>query len=193
MIHRAVAPAHPDGQAGSEMSMIQPDDSPAAVLTARLYSEHAEALHGWARGRIADERDAEELVAETLVRAWRRYEQFDPSRGSERAWVFGIARNAAIDLHRHSQRRLRTVTDDEFPEVGEPGVVDRLAEISLISDALADLSDQHRTVIVQAFVHGRTSSQIAHVLGIPTGTVKSRMFYGMRSLRAALEEREVLQ
>ena len=174
------------------MPMMQSNDSNADVLTARLYSEHAHALHSWARGRVADDRDAEELVAETLVRAWRRYDQYDPSRGSERAWLFGIARNAAIDMHRRSQRRLRTVTD-EFPEVGEPAVVDRLAEISLISDAISDLSDQHRTVIVQAFVHGRTSSQIAQVLGIPAGTVKSRMFYGMRSLRAALEEREVLQ
>lgn len=172
--------------------MMQPHDLPAEVLTTRLYSEHAQALHGWARGRVADDRDAEELVAETLVRAWRRYDQFDPSRGSERAWLFGIARNAAIDLHRRSQRRLRTVTD-ELPEVGESDVIDRLAEISVIADALGDLSDQHRTVIVHAFVHGRTCRQIAEHLGIPAGTVKSRMFYGMKSLRAALEEREVLR
>ena len=136
---------------------------------------------------MADRRDAEELVSETLVRAWRHYDQFDPERGSERAWIFGIARNAAIDPP-YTIRKL----SDVLPDVAEPSVVDRLAEISLISDALGDLSDQHRTVILEAFVHGRDTNEIAARIGIPPGTVKSRMFYGMRSLRAALEEREVL-
>jgi RNA polymerase sigma-70 factor (ECF subfamily) len=167
----------------------EPD--PASALTERLHVEHASALFNWARTRVADRRDAEELVSETLVRAWRHYDQFDPARGSERAWIFGIARNAVIDMHRRSQRRLRPVSD-VVPDVGEPSVADRIVEISLISDALADLSDQHRTVILEAFVHGLDTNEIAARIGIPPGTVKSRMYYGMRSLRAALEEREVL-
>lgn len=171
--------------------MTQRSD-PARVLTERLHAEHASALFNWARGRVADRRDAEELVSETLVRAWRHYDQFDPDRGTERAWIFGIARNAAIDMHRRSRRRLRPVSD-VLPEIAVPSVADRLAEISLISDALGDLSDQHRTVILEAFVHGRDTNEIAERIGIPPGTVKSRMFYGMRSLRAALEEREVLR
>ncbi len=170
---------------------MAPQPDPAATLTERLHAEHASALFNWAVGRVADRRDAEELVSETLVRAWRRYDQFDPTRGSERAWIFGIARNAAIDMHRRSQRRLRPVSDD-LVDIGEPSVADRIAEISLISDALGDLSDQHRTVILEAFVHGRDTNEIAALIGIPPGTVKSRMYYGMRSLRAALEEREVL-
>ena len=170
---------------------MAPQTDPAQTLTERLHAEHATVLFNWALSRVADRRDAEELVAETLVRAWRRYDQFDPERGSERAWIFGIARNAAIDLHRRSQRRLRPVTN-ELPDVGEPAASDRIVEISLISDALADLSEQHRTVILEAFVHGRDTNEIAARIGIPPGTVKSRMYYGMRSLRAALEEREVL-
>jgi RNA polymerase sigma-70 factor (ECF subfamily) len=170
---------------------MAPEPDPARTLTERLHAEHASALFNWARSRVADRRDAEELVSETLVRAWRRYDQFDPERGSERAWIFGIARNAAIDMHRRSQRRLRPVTD-ELPDVGEPSAADRIVEVSLISDALADLSDHHRAVILEAFVHGRDTNEIAARIGIPPGTVKSRMYYGMRSLRAALEEREVL-
>ena len=170
---------------------MKPRSDPAQTLTERLHAEHASALYNWARGRVADARDAEELVSETLVRAWRRYDQFDSERGSERAWIFGIARNAAIDMHRRSQRRLRPVSD-VLPDIGEPSVADRIVEISLISDALADLSEQHRTVILEAFVHGRDTNEIAARVGIPPGTVKSRMYYGMRSLRAALEEREVL-
>ncbi len=170
---------------------MSPRSDPARALTERLHEEHASVLLNWACGRVADKRDAEELVSETLFRAWQRYDQFDSTRGSERAWMFGIARNAAIDMHRRSKRRLRAVSD-ELPEIAEPGVVDRIAEISLISDALADLSDQHRAVILEAFVHGRNTNEIAERIGIPPGTVKSRMYYGMRSLRAALEEREVL-
>jgi RNA polymerase sigma-70 factor (ECF subfamily) len=170
---------------------MTPRLNPAQTLTERLHAEHASALLRWAQGRVADRRDAEELVSETLVRAWRRYEQFDPERGSERAWIFGIARNAAIDMHRRSERRLRPVSD-VLPDVGEPSAADRIVEISLISDALADLSDQHRTVILESFVHGRDTNEIAALIGVPPGTVKSRMYYGMRSLRAALEEREVL-
>ncbi len=170
---------------------MAPEPDPARTLTERLHAEHASALFSWAVGRVADRRDAEELVSETLVRAWRHYDQFDSNRGSERAWIFGIARNAAIDMHRRSRRRLRPVSDP-VPEIAEPSVVDRIAEISLISDALGDLSDQHRAVILEAFVHGRDTNEIAARIGIPPGTVKSRMYYGMRSLRAALEEREVL-
>jgi len=165
----------------------------AELLTQRLHADHGAALFGWALGRVQDRRDAEELVAETLVRAWRRYEQFDSERGSERAWVFGIARNAATDLYRQSRRRLRMVRDDEAPDVGEDGGIDRLAEDSVIRDVLDELSDNHRAVIVEAFYFGRTSMEISERLGVPSGTVKSRMFYGMRALRAALEERGVLR
>ena len=118
----------------------------------------------------------------------------DPRRSADPAQVvpdWGLARNAAIDMHRRSQRRLRPVTD-ELPDIGEPSAADRIVEVSLISDALADLSDHHRAVILEAFVHGRDTNEIAARIGIPPGTVKSRMYYGMRSLRAALEEREVL-
>lgn len=165
---------------------------PARALTERLHAEHAASLFNWALGRMADRRDAEELVAETLVRAWRNHEQFDPDRGSERGWVFGIARNAAIDMHRRSERRLHAVSSD-LSEIPEPSVVERIADASLISDALGDLSEHHRTVILEAYLHGRDTSEIAARLGVAPGTVKSRMFYGLRNLRAALEEREVLR
>lgn len=168
-------------------------DSPEGgeALTKRLHAEHGAALFNWAVGRVADRRDAEELVAETLVRAWRKYDQYDPDRGTERAWLFGIARNASADLHRKS-RRLRIVGDNVGDQAHDGGI-DRLAEASVIRDALGTLSDPHRAVIVEAFFQGRTAAEIGERIGVPPGTVKSRMFYGMRALRAALEEREVLR
>jgi RNA polymerase sigma-70 factor (ECF subfamily) len=160
----------------------------------RLHAEHGNALYGWAHRRLRDSRDAEEVIAETLVKAWRHYGQFDPQRGSERSWLFGIARNAAADHYRRSSRHLRAVpSDDVFEPLEEPSEMNRIAEASVVQDALMELPDHHREVIVEAYFAGRTCRQIAERLGIPTGTVKSRLYYGMRSLRAALEERGVLK
>ena len=160
----------------------------------RIHAEHGAALYGWARQRMADERDAEEVVAEALVKAWRNHDQFDPERGSERAWIFGIVRNTAVDHHRSSQRHLRLVDGREVPEIPEDDAgIQRVAEASVIAEALAVLPEHHRSVIIESFFAGRTSTQIAQRLGIPPGTVKSRLYYGLRTLRAALEERGVLR
>lgn len=168
----------------------QPPD--AEALVRRLHDEHASSVLAWIRSRSADRHDAEDIVAETLVKAWRNYDQFDPSRGNERAWVFGIARNVANDHFRRQARNLRLVA---AMEGGDPVSDDvaQLAEASVVHDALMDLSDNHRQVIVEAYFSGRPVREIGERLGIPGGTVKSRLFYAMKALRASLEERGILQ
>jgi RNA polymerase sigma-70 factor, ECF subfamily len=170
------------------------DRSPAGgeALAVRLHADHANALFTWALGRTADRRDAEELVAETIVRAWKKYEQFDSNRGSERAWVFGIARNAMIDMHRSSQRRLRLVTTEDGVEPSSGDETDTFAEVSLVRDAIAALTEEHRAVVVEAYFKGLNTKEISERHGVPPGTVKSRMYYAMRSLRASLEEKGVV-
>lgn len=164
----------------------------AELLIRRLYVDHSEALLSWALGQVSDQRDAEEVVSDTLVKAWRRYDQYDAKRGSERSWIFGIARNTAIDRHRKSKRHLRLV-DDEALAGSDDGGIEALAEASVVRDALNELPAHHRTVIVEAFFLGKKVSEIADKLEIPAGTVKSRMYYGVRALRAALEEKELLR
>jgi RNA polymerase sigma-70 factor (ECF subfamily) len=164
----------------------------AEALAVRLHAEHADALFTWALGRTPDRRDAEELVAETIVRAWKRHEQFDSDRGSERAWIFGIGRNALIDMYRSSQRRLRLVTNEGGVESSIDDGIDAFAEVSLVRDAMAGLSEEHRTVVVEAYFEGLNTREISERYGVPPGTVKSRMYYAMRSLRASLEEKGVL-
>ena len=160
----------------------------------RLGDDHGDALYAWARGRFEDRRDAEEVVAETLVRAWRRHDQYDPDRGSERSWVFGIVKNAAADHFRRNRRHLRAVAGSgEATDSPFEASFDQAAESSLVREALMRLSQPHREVLVQAHFGGFTVSEIAGRLGVPPGTVKSRLFYGMRALRSALEERGVLQ
>jgi RNA polymerase sigma-70 factor, ECF subfamily len=87
------------------------DDAGFDEAVRTLHDQHASAILAWARRRLADPREAEEVVQETLVRAWQKHHQYDPDRGSERAWLFGIARNVATDHHRRTQRHLRAVPD----------------------------------------------------------------------------------
>jgi RNA polymerase sigma-70 factor (ECF subfamily) len=165
----------------------------AEAFVRRLCDDHGDAVFGWALGRFADRRDAEEVAAETMVRAWRNHHQFDPERGSERSWVFGIARTTAADRHRRTKRHLRAVPESEAS--GEPvddRAIHRIAEATLVREALLGLSTPHREAIVLAHYEGMTVAEIASQLAVPEGTVKSRLYYGMRSLRAALEERGVL-
>ena len=163
------------------------------MFVRRLCADHGDAVFNWAQGRFDDRRDAEEVVAETMVRAWRRHHQYDPERGSERSWIFGIAKNTAVDHFRRSRRHLQVVDAEVAEELVEETGVDRIAESTLVKEALGDLSDAHKEVLVLAHFGGLTVTEMAERLGVPTGTVKSRLFYAMRSLRGALEERGILQ
>ncbi len=163
------------------------------VFIRDLSTDHGPALLAWARRRLGDDHAAEELVQDVLVRAWRHQDQFDPDRGSERQWLFGIARHAVIDRQRADGRRLRLVgTQRAERPAPDDGGIDQVAERSLIVEALAGLPERHREVVTEAYYGGRSVKEIAARLGIPEGTVKSRMFYAMRALRGALEEKGVL-
>ncbi len=169
----------------------------ADQLARSLYRTHGPALLHWAHQRFTDPQQAQEVVQETVLAAWRNHGQYDPARGGERAWIFGIARNVAATSHRRSERHLRVVPAGEGPDPSGDGTTDdadpaRLAERSLVVDALRALSDDHRAVVVAAYWGGLSTREIADRLGIPDGTVKSRLHYALRSLRTGLEERAVL-
>lgn len=167
-----------------------PDEAEAMVR--RMAAEHGDALLGWARNRFADARDAEEVVSEVLAKAWHKWDQFDPDKGTERAWLFGILRTTAVDHFRRGRRHLRVVGSEDMPEGAVDGPADRLVDSSLVRESLQSLSDHHREAIAAAYFASLSIAEIAERFGIPEGTVKSRIYYGMRALRAALEERGVL-
>lgn len=167
------------------------------ALARALYLRHGPPLQRWLRRRCDDPQVAEEVLQETILSAWRNYEQYDPQRGSERAWMFGIARNAANTRDRSRRRHLRAVpTDPADARSSEQAQGDddlaNVVDRSLIVDAMRSLSVDHRAVVVAAYYERRTTREMSALLGIPEGTVKSRLHHGLRALRANLEERGVL-
>ncbi|WP_275426221.1 sigma-70 family RNA polymerase sigma factor [Nocardia arizonensis] len=163
-----------------------PADDHADLMTV-LYREHAAALWRYTVGLVRDPGRAEDIVQETLLRAWQRPNVLDQSTTSARAWLFTVARNLAVDEHRSARNR-REFRTDSPPEQAAPDQADRALDGWLVADALGRLSADHREVIVRAYYRGLSTHQIAAELDIPPGTVKSRMHYGMRALRLALQE-----
>jgi RNA polymerase sigma-70 factor (ECF subfamily) len=159
-------------------------------LIRALHAEHGDALFAHAlRLCDGDRQRAEDLVQETLLRAWRHPEALDPDRGSTRAWLFTTARRLAIDAWRRREARVGEVVTDAIPEPrSELSEADRAVEAWTIAEALERLSPSHREVLVECFYRGRSVAEAATVLGIPAGTVKSRTHYAVRALRLVLDE-----
>lgn len=163
-------------------------------LVRALYEEHGDALFAHAlRLANGDRQRAEDIVQETLVRAWKHPDLLDPERGSARAWLFTTARNLSIDAWRRRSSRAQEVITDTLPETSSVDEADRAVEAWLIADALERLSPAHRQVVVECFYRGRSVADAANRLGIPPGTVKSRTYYALRALRLILAEMGVTQ
>ena len=158
-------------------------------LVRTLYAEHGDALFAHAL-RLAggDRQRAEDLVQETLLRAWRHPDVLDPERGSVRAWLFTTARNLSIDAWRRRSSRVSEVITDTLPEPPSEDEADRAVEGWLIAEALNRLTPTHRQVLIECFYRGRSVADAAVRLGVPPGTIKSRTHYALRALRLALTE-----
>jgi RNA polymerase sigma-70 factor (ECF subfamily) len=157
-----------------------------------LYEQHAAPLLAYALRLTGGDRGrSEDIVQETLLRAWRHPEALDPDRGPVRSWLFTVARNVAVDAHRARKARPPEVGDDALAVVPAVDEIEQALDTWLIADALASLSPDHRAVLVETYYRGRSVAEAAVVLGVPPGTVKSRTFYALRALRLVLEERGV--
>ena len=157
-----------------------------------LYEQHAGPLFAYAlRLTSGDRGRSEDIVQETLLRAWRHPQALDPSRGPVRSWLFTVARNIAVDAHRARRARPTEVGDDALAVVPAVDEIEQALDRWLIADALATLSPEHRAVLVETYYRGRSVAEASATLGVPAGTVKSRTFYALRALRLALEERGV--
>jgi RNA polymerase sigma-70 factor (ECF subfamily) len=165
-------------------------DDPDAALMQRLYDEHAAALWRYAVRLTGDRARAEDVVQETLLRAWQHPEVTGGHERSARAWLFTVARNMIIDDRRSARFRNESASPDleRIHDRAGPDEVDSAVDRLLLSGALAQLSPAHRAVIQLSYYQGRTTAQIAADLDVAEGTVRSRLHYAVRALRLTLQE-----
>lgn len=159
-------------------------------LLEAIHTEHSAALYRYVARLVRDDAGAQDIVQESLLRLWRHPEVLERSGESVRAWLFTVARHLVVDQAR-SARHTRERTTDQVPEVPEPDATQSVLDAWLVADALAELSAEHRAVVVGAYYRGRTVAELAAELSVPTGTVKSRLHYALRALRLALQEKGV--
>ncbi|WP_099039780.1 sigma-70 family RNA polymerase sigma factor [Mycobacterium neglectum] len=155
-----------------------------------LYDEHARALWHYAWRLTGDASRAQDVVQETLLRAWQHPEVTNDSERSARSWLFTVARNMIIDESRtlRFRREVSAADDSGVPERACPDQVDAALDRMLINTALARLTPDHRAVVQRSYVKGWSTADIAADLGIAEGTVKSRLHYALRTLRDILSE-----
>jgi RNA polymerase sigma-70 factor, ECF subfamily len=134
-----------------------------------------------------DVQAAEDVVQETMLRGWQHAGELNPEYA--RSWLHAVARNIAISAyHRRRQARPREIPLDETTVPATGDGLDRMVNAWLVAKALNALSPQHRAVIVELFYQRRPVAEVAELLGIPEGTVRSRCFYGLRALRSELQK-----
>jgi len=158
-----------------------------------LCERHAPALLTYVTRLLGDRQMAEDIVQETLLRAWTHPHAVSGQDGSERGWLFTVARNLATDQFRARRARPQEMPDYLIDLSGSASDedLDLALQSMVVAEALTALTREHRAVLVQTFYLGRSVAQAAAELGIPEGTVKSRAYYALRSLRTALVERGV--
>src|ERR1700743_357381 len=149
------------------------------------YAAHAGELYGFATRSLGDSGLAEEGVEETFVRAWRGRNPLSPQIGSLRTWLFAILRNVVIDLGRARAVRPGLAESGTEPSV-EP--LEQALLAWQVEEAMRRIGEDHRKVLLETHFRARPYAEVAEELGVPEGTIKSRVYYGLRALRVALEE-----
>ena len=159
-----------------------------------LYARYAPVLLGLARRVLGDTADAEEVLQEVFIHAWRRAGRYDPERSSVSTWLALITRSRAIDRlrsRRSADRTAEAARQDSPLEHESPratGTVLIRERRARIAAALADLPPEQRRVLELAYFGGMTQSEIAAATGIPLGTVKTRTLLALKKLRESLRD-----
>ena len=156
------------------------------ALIRALYEEHGRSLLAYATRLLGDRSAAEDVVQETLLRAWKHSHAMVNEKGSVRGWLLTVARNIVIDRTRAKAARPTEVAESPATPPVETDHADGVVDSMVVLDALNKLSDDHRNVLVELYYRGRSVAEAAQALGIPPGTVKSRSFHALRAMRGVM-------
>lgn len=157
---------------------------------ANLWQVHGPALRRFAlKLTLGDWQRADDILQETLLRAWHHPEIVGSGGTSIRSWLFTVARHVAIDLWRGRRRMegAEETLEDRHAELPDPAeTIERTVDALDVRTALAALSPEHRLVIEEMYFNGHSVAETAEILGVPPGTVKSRSYYALRVLRRSV-------
>jgi RNA polymerase sigma factor (sigma-70 family) len=165
---------------------------PAAIE--QLYDRHGAAAYSLARRVLGDEQLAQDVVQEVFLAIWRGAATFDGTRGTLRTWLFSLTHHKSVDAVRRSQRHSSRRAPEETLEVvadAAPDVADQAlgaVRRDQVRAALAELPQAQREAVIFAYFGGYSQSEIAQLVGIPLGTVKTRTLAALRKLRAILDD-----
>ncbi|MDQ0786700.1 sigma-70 family RNA polymerase sigma factor [Streptomyces sp. B3I8] len=162
----------------ADVSTVRQDE-----LLRTMVADHATALLTYTERLLNDRHGAEDIVQETFIRAWSRLERLHRTEGSMRGWLMTVARNLVVDRKRSAiTRREHLGTHDRDTTL--PDHADAVVASMQATGLLRQLSHEHREVLAHTYLCDRTVNETAQILGIPAGTVKSRRYYALDSLRA---------
>jgi RNA polymerase sigma-70 factor (ECF subfamily) len=154
------------------------------------YAAHGSELYRFVLRGLGDPGLAQDAVQETFLRAWQAAHRYDPALASVRVWLFAIARNVMLDVHRRRSRPSWAHAMEQgglearLDPVDDP--TEHVLTRAVVGTALRELSPEHREVIVETYLRGRSYDELAADSGVPAGTLRSRMFYALKALRTTM-------
>jgi RNA polymerase sigma-70 factor (ECF subfamily) len=153
-----------------------------------VYEEHGHALLAYATRLTGDRATAEDVVQETLIRAWRHSEALVNGKGSVRGWLLTVARNIITDRYRARAARPQEVSGAAAAPPVELDHADAVVDTMTVLGALDQLTPEHRDVLKELYYRQLSVAEAADSLGIPAGTVKSRSHYALKALREVFRQ-----
>jgi RNA polymerase sigma-70 factor (ECF subfamily) len=170
------------------LAIIATPDGELAL--AELYDRYGKIAYGLAYRVLRDSALAEDAVQEAFITVWRTAGTYIRERGKPRTWLLTLVHRRAVDLVRREQRR-RMPSAAEAPAPATPAAEDEATlrdRRRAVQAALTQLPADQREALELAYYGGLTQTELAEQLGVPLGTIKSRMFAGLRRLRDLLRE-----